>query len=68
MNFIEYEPLATQTVEEALRFDHEPTSARQFAVKIFDIRKALTKTGFADPPNTGQPDDGSGPPGFVGQF
>jgi hypothetical protein len=27
-------PVATQTVEETLGFDHEPTNARQFAVKL----------------------------------
>jgi hypothetical protein len=61
-------PLATQTVEKALGFDHEPTNPKQFALEIFDVRKAPTKTGLADPPNTGQPNDGSGLPAFVEQF
>jgi hypothetical protein len=68
VDFIQYEPLATQTVEKALGFDHESTNARQFAVEVFDVGKALTKTGFADPPDTSQLDDGSGLPAFVEQF
>ena len=68
MDFIQYEPLATQTVEKVLGIDDEPTNARQFAVEIFSVRKALTKAGFADTPDTSQPDDGSGLPAFFEQF
>jgi hypothetical protein len=48
-----------------LGIDHEPTNARQFAVEVFSVRKALTKAGFADPSDTSQPKDGSGLPAFL---
>jgi hypothetical protein len=68
MDFIQYDPLATEAVQEALRVEQHPADAGQFAVEILDARKVLTQAGFPYSTDPSQPDYGSLPPCPFKQF
>ena len=68
MDFIEHDALATQTVEKALRVEHHAANPGEFTVEIFNFGEILTKAGFSDPPNAGEPDDGPLLPRAFEQF
>lgn len=68
VDFIQHDPLATQTAQEVLWVKHRSANARQFAVEILRVRQVLTQTGFANPADASQPDNGSLFPGPVEQI
>jgi hypothetical protein len=68
MDFIQHDPLGAKTFKKALRVEHHPADARQFAVKIFSVRKILTQASLSDAANTSEPDDGLVLPRPVEQF
>jgi hypothetical protein len=43
-------------------------NARKFTVEILNFGKILTKAGFSNPPNAGEPDDGALLPCAFEQF
>ena len=46
MDFIQYDTLATEAFQEALRVEQHPADAGQFTVEILDAWKVLTQAGF----------------------
>lgn len=68
MDFIQYDPLATEAFQEALRVEQHPADAGQFTVEILDARKVLTQAGFPYSTDPGQPNYGSLSPCSFQQF
>ena len=56
VHLIQHHPMSPYALEKGLRIIQHAPYARQLAVKILNIRKALAQEGFADPPHTGEPD------------
>ena len=68
MNFIEHDALTAQTVEKALWIRHHAANPGEFTVEVFNFGQILTKAGFSNPPNAGEPNDGSLLPRTFEQF
>jgi hypothetical protein len=68
VDFIQHDALASQTVEKALWIKHHAANPREFTVEILNFGEILTKAGFSNPPNAGEPDDGALLPRVFEQF
>src|SRR5712691_10673448 len=56
VHLIQHHPTSPYALKKGLRIVQHAPHARQLAVKILNIRKALAQEGFANPPHTGEPD------------
>jgi hypothetical protein len=52
VNLVEYHAFSSQAIEKRLGIVHETAYPGQFAVKILNVIKRLTKHGFPGPPDT----------------
>jgi hypothetical protein len=56
VDLVQDNPTSPKAFEEGLRVIEHPPHARQLAVEILGLGKALTENGLSDSPHAGEPD------------